>query len=190
WLNKAAAQGVGTEPAAVASAFGSAAGAPEVRALLSRFRGNLAPVVRSTLAFRLAERDLMPESVAYDPTDDTYYVGSLYRRKIVAVRNGVARDFVTAKRDGLTSVLGMKIDPARRELWANACNGTSPVMLDPEPRPQGRTGVFRYELGTGRRLAKHEAGSPKEPLCFNDVVVTADGDAYVTAGDKGGLPVH
>ena len=185
WLGKAATQGVGTDPAALASAFGSASDAPEVRALLSRFRGNLTPVVRSTLAFRLAEKDLMPESVAYDPTDDTYYVGSLYRRKIVAVRNGVARDFVAAKRDGLTSVLGMKIDPARRELWANTCNGTSPLMLDPEPRTQGRTGIFRYELGTGRLLAKHEAGGPKEPLCFNDVVVTADGDAYVTAGDKG-----
>jgi hypothetical protein len=185
WLNKAAAMGVGTDPAALTAAFGTAADAPDVRALLSRFRANLTPVVRSTLAFRLAERDLMPESVAYDPADDTYYVGSLYRRKIVAVRHGVAREFVTAKRDGLTSVLGMKIDPARRELWANACNGTSPQMLDPEPRTQGRTGVFRYDLGTGRLLAKHEAGGPADALCFNDIVVTADGDAFVTAGDRG-----
>jgi hypothetical protein len=185
WMGKAADAGVGADANALKEAFGPAADAAEVRALLSRFRGNLAPVVRSTLAFRLAEKDLLPESVAYDPAGDTYYVGSLYKRKIVAVANGVARDFIPAKRDGLTSVLGMKVDARRRELWANACNGTSPVMQEPEPRTAGRTAVFRYELGTGRLLGKYEAGSGKEPLCFNDLVLGPEGDAFVTAGENG-----
>ncbi len=180
WLGRAATLGVGTDPARLQEAFGAAADAPEVRALLSRFRGNVTPVVRSKLAFRLVEKDLLPESVAYDPAEDTYYVGSLYRRKIVAVKDGVARDFVPSKRDGLMSVLGMKLDASRRELWANACNGTSPVMLDPEPRRQGTTAVFRYELGTGRLLGKLEAGSRKEPQCFNDLVVAPDGDVYLS----------
>jgi tetratricopeptide repeat protein len=184
-LARAADAGAGAEASTLQEAFGTAADTPEARALLQRFRSNLTPVVRSSLAFRLGEKDLLPESVAYDPVDDTYFVGSLYKRKIVAVKNGVVRDFIPAKRDGLTSVLGMKVEVRRRELWANACNGTSPVMQEPDPRTEGRTAVFRYELGTGRLLGKYEGGRGDETLCFNDLAFSPDGDVYVSAGDGG-----
>ena len=186
WLGKAADMGVGTEAAAVEEALGAERTRPEVRALLSRFRGNVTPVVRSTTAFSLAEKDLMPESVAYDATDGTFYVGSLYRRKIVAVREGVARDFVASKADGLGAVLGMKLDPTRRELLANSCHGAEPpVILDSEPKRRGEAAVHRYDLRTGQLVRAYRAGSRKQPVCFNDLALTSEGDVYLSTGPGG-----
>jgi len=186
WLGKAADAGAGADAEAIEEAFGAEAARPEVRALLSRFRGNVTPVVRSAVAFRLPEKDLMPESVAHDPADGTFYVGGLYRRKIVAVREGVARDFVASKADGLGAVLGMKVDAARRELWANSCHGAEPpVILDAEPKRRGEAAVHRYDLRSGRLIRAYRTGSRKQPLCFNDLALTPEGDVYLSTGPDG-----
>ncbi|HEY6553938.1 MAG TPA: hypothetical protein VI669_11325, partial [Vicinamibacteria bacterium] len=157
-----------------------------VRALLSRFHGNIAAVVRSTTAFSLAEKDLMPESVAYDAADGTFYVGSLYRRKIVAVRAGVARDFVATKAFGLGAVLGMKLDPTRRELLANTCHGAEPpVLLDTEAERRGEAALHRYDLRTGKLVRAYRTGSRTQPVCFNDLALTPEGDVYLSTGPSG-----
>jgi hypothetical protein len=145
------------------------------------------PVVRGEVAFRLAERDLYPESVAHDPATAAFYVGSMYRRKIVKVdAAGRATDFVTSGRDGLWSVLGMKVDAKRRELWANACNlGRGPAMMNPEPDTVGRAAVFRYELDTGRLVRRYDGPLTPRPLCFNDLDLTAAGDVYISSGTDG-----
>src|SRR5688500_12907873 len=154
WLGRAADMGIGADVAALESAFGAAARTPAFGALRRRFEDNVAPLARGEVAFTLPERDLYPESVAYDPGHKAFYVGGMYRRKIVKVdAGGRVSDFVTPGRDGLFSVLGMKIDVARRELWANACNlGRGPAMANPEPETEGRAAVFRYDLDTGRLL--------------------------------------
>jgi sugar lactone lactonase YvrE len=157
-----------------------------VRALLSRFRGNVTQVVRSTLVFRLAERDLLPESVAFDPADGAWYLGSLRKRKIVAVRDAVTWDFVPSKAHGLGAVLGMKVDAARRELWANSCHGDAPpAIVDPEAARQGEAAVLRFDLQTGKLLAAHRTGNRSQPICFNDLALTPDGDVYLSSGPDG-----
>jgi hypothetical protein len=186
WLGKAADLGAGVDDAAVEEAFGPGAARPEVQALLSRFRDNLTPVVRSTIAFRLGEKDLMPESVAHDPQDGTFYVGSLYRRKIVAVRDGAAHDLVPSKADGLGAVLGMKVDARRRELLSNSCHGAPPpVIVDADPDRQGETALHRYDLPTGKLIRAHRTGSRSRPTCFNDLALTPEGDVYLSAGADG-----
>jgi hypothetical protein len=186
YLSKAADAGTGADTAAVEEAFGSARGNPEVQALLARFRDNLSPIVRSAPAFRLAERDLLPESVAHDPTDGAFYVGSLHKRKIVVVRDGVVRDFVPPKAHGLGAVLGMKMDAARRELWVNSCySDFPPALLEPEPTRRGETALLRFELAGARRVSVFEAGSRSAPLCFNDLALTPEGEVYLSTGPDG-----
>jgi hypothetical protein len=137
--------------------------------------------------FRLAERDLIPESVAYDPVENVHYVGSMYKRKIVRIdAKGVVRDFVPSKADGMWGVLGIKVDVERRELWANVCNPTTtPPLLWPEPETVGSAAVFRYDLRTGRLKKKYPAGGPTERVCFNDLALTPGGEVYLTAGTDG-----
>ena len=177
WLARAADVGADTDTAEVAEAFGERRDAPRVRALLARFRGNRRPVARSQVALTLPEKDLMPESVAYDPASGTFYFGSMNKRKIVAVRDGSIRDFVPSGRDGLGTVLGMKLDAGRGELWANSCG-----PLAGAANPGGGT-VFHYDLRTGSLLSKYEA--PDAQICFNDLAIAPGGDVYVSAGDNG-----
>jgi hypothetical protein len=146
------------------------------------------PITRGRVAFTLADRELIPESLAYDPADRSFYIGSMHKRKIIRVAaDGQVSDFVAQAADGLWSVLGIKIDPARRELWANACNlaDRNPPMTPDEEGTRGRGGVFRYNLQTGKLIAKYLVGWSMAPRCFNDLVVAADGTVYISAGPDG-----
>jgi len=160
-----------------------------VASFLSAFVIAPAPVHRSTVVFELAERDLFPESVAHDATDDAYYVGSMVKRKIVRVdQDGRTTDFVPSKRDGLWAVLGMKIDPQRRELWVNTCApgpGERPPLREPDPAAAGKAAVHRYDLATGALVRRYEPVNPPEQLCFNDLVLGADGAVWLSSGPSG-----
>ena len=187
WLRRAAAMGIGADLRALEDAFGAATANPAFQQVRRRFEENVSPLARGEVAFRLGERDLFPESVAYDPVRRAFYVGGMYRRKIVKVdAAGAVSDFVPSGRDGLWSVLGIKVDAQRRELWANACNlGRGPAMADPEPATEGRTAVFRYDLEPGRLVRRYDGPQEPRPLCFNDLDLTASGDVYVSAGGDG-----
>lgn len=143
----------------------------------------------SEAAFEIAERDLLPESIAHDPHDGAFYVGSMHKRKIVRIdRTGEVTDFVAPKADGLWGVLGMKVDPSRRELWVATCNlgpDQRPPMIDPEPATAGRTAVHRYDLRTGALVRRYEPVNPPPMLCWNDLVQTVDGDVYLSSGPTG-----
>jgi hypothetical protein len=82
--------------------------------------------------------------MAFDPRTGSFFVGSMHRRKIVRRdRDGRLRDWAGLER-GLWSILGIKIDPSRGELWANSCN-----MGDELPTtPAGR--LVRLAQGDGR----------------------------------------
>ena len=157
------------------SAFDRLEGDPAYQALLARVRRDFPPVLASTVAFTIPEPDLIPEGIADDPAGGRFFVGSICKQKIVAVaRDGSISDFVTSARDGLTVPLGLSVDPARRLLWAAAefrvanADGSSTL----------RTGLAAYDLATGRlaRQVLIDAAGHRP----NDLVVTKNGDVYVT----------
>ena len=146
------------------------------------------PLVRGTVAFTLADRALIPESVAYDPGDRAFYVGSMYKRKIIRIgADGRVSDFIRPAADGIWGVLGIKVDPVRRELWANACNleDRSPPMSPDDPDTRGQGGVFRYDLRTGTLIRKYIVGWAMAPRCFNDLALGSDGAVYLSSGPNG-----
>jgi hypothetical protein len=187
WLESAAALGVGADLPALRTAFGAAAATPDFARIARRFEENVAPLARGEVALRLPERDLYPESVAYDPVRRAFYLGAMYKRKIVKVdASGAATDFVAPGAHGLWTVLGMKVDATRRELWANVCNlGEGPAMANPEPDTVGRAAVLRFDLESGRLLRRYDGPAQTRPLCFNDLDLTPSGDAYVSSGPNG-----
>jgi hypothetical protein len=146
------------------------------------------PLARGTVAFTLADRALIPESIGYDPIDRAFYVGSMYKRKIIRIRaDGQVTDFVPSAGDGIWSVLGIKVDPDRRELWANACNlaDRNPPMMPDDPATRGHGGLFRYDVKTGRLIRKYTVGWAMAPRCFNDLAFTPDGSVYLSSGPDG-----
>lgn len=156
---------------------------PRREAVEARFRENATTVSASRVVAVIPERELVAESIAYDAKDGSYYAGSLYLRKIVKVASdGVVTDFVPATGDGIWGVLGIKIDPVSRELWANACNvGDSPPMKQPDPETVGRGGVWRYSLDSGKLIRRYQ---PDRKVCFNDLAF-ARGRVWMTSGSDG-----
>lgn len=138
------------------------------------------PINHSKVAFVIGEKDLIPENIAYDPVTRTFYAGSLYRRKIVAVTpEGKGRDFTTEGQDGLWAVLGMKVDATRWVLWV--VSSAENEMKDAKPEEFGKkTGVFKYDLGTGRLIKKYLVNDTAHWHLLNDLVLDSRGDVFIS----------
>ena len=151
--------------------------------LESLMRARTAPLVRSTVAYRL-DKDLTPENVAWDPKTEAFFVGSMYKAKILRIaKDGTISDLVPSRRDGLLSVLGMKVDAERRDLWAAAGNfGERPPMEVDDPSSAGKGALFRFNVDTGKLVRVYPA---PDGVLFNDLVITPGGDVYATAGGHG-----
>jgi sugar lactone lactonase YvrE len=170
--------------------FDSMKGSSELRAVLDGMAALRKPVGRSEAAFRLRQKDLIPEGVAFDPGSGTFYVGSVRRRTIVAIdAKGVSKPFVRERADGLGSVLGLQVDPPRRALWA--CSAALPQMEGYTEAERGQTGAFQLALATGKLMRKVTlpAPEPASPRQCNDLTVSSAGDVYVSDGSSGAVYV-
>jgi len=137
---------------------------------------------------RIDEPDYMPEGIAADPVTGDIFVGSLHLRKIVRLSaDGAARDFVPAGRDGLDSVVGLKVDADRRLLWA--CSGASVQMRGGTPADSSRTGLYAFDLDSGRTVTRVMLSDTTRSQFLNDCCLGRDGDVYATDSMQGGVYV-
>jgi sugar lactone lactonase YvrE len=166
WFERAAALNPEYDPE-IDSEFAAMAALPEFQALIERARKAGPPVRCSVPAFIVAESDLIPEGLAWDPRSRKLYLSSIAKRKIVEIAsNGRARDFIAEGQEGIGRVIGMRVDPRTNSLWANSLSNTE------------GSGVFHYDLATGRLIGKQVLPAD---LLFNDLVVTSKGDVFITA---------
>ena len=143
----------------------------------ARFAKNREPLNASQKAFSVEDKTLIAESLAYNPKTQTYYLGSVHRRKIVAVdKNGIAADF-SKPADGLWSVLGMKVDAKRGWLWV--CSTAFPQMQGSTAADKGRAGIFKYELATGKLIKKYILPAGEEHA-LGDLIIDRDGNVFAT----------
>jgi Tol biopolymer transport system component/sugar lactone lactonase YvrE len=144
------------------------------------------PVGSSQKAFVLPEKDLIPEGITYDPVEDCFYVGSIWKCKIIKIdRQGRISDFTREKQDGLREVLGMEVDPGRRMLWAvSVVYGKRPDIPEEE---LGWCALFKYDLRTGRLIKKYVLHEPGVSHLLNDVALSRNGDVYVTDTQYGAV---
>jgi hypothetical protein len=178
WLRKASEQHEGFDPSDD-DYFKSLAGEPEFRQLVEELHRTQPAIHRSELAFTIPEKDLIPEGIAYDPSEKVFYLGSLYKRKIVKVTpDGEVKDFKKPREDGLWQVLGMKVD-GHRTLWAcSAAEAEEPVL-------RGSSAIFHFDLSSGKLIKKYVLDGKQQPHLFNDVALNAKGDVFVTDSKAG-----
>ncbi|HEY6802087.1 MAG TPA: hypothetical protein VI306_00785 [Pyrinomonadaceae bacterium] len=151
---------------------------PEFGALISRIAQNKEPKISSTPAFTLKEKGLVPESVAYDEDTGVFYLSSVYKRRILSVaKNGESKVFAD-ETVGLWSVLGMKVDRARRALWV--CTSAHPQMSNFDPADKGKTAIIKFDLKTGKLLARYQPADTTKPHFFGDLVINSAGDVFTT----------
>ncbi|MCP4550208.1 MAG: hypothetical protein GY835_27420 [bacterium] len=146
------------------------------------------PINNSEVALTLPLRDLIPEGIAYDPVDECFYMGSIWKSKIVKFDlEGNFVDFIYEKRGGLRPVLGIRIDAERRILWAaSEVSGPGNGLAESEI---GWSGLFKFDLKTGALIKKYTLQVEGETHLFNDIALTAAGDAYVTDSEFGAVYV-
>lgn len=130
---------------------------------------------------RLEQRDLIPEGLAWDAADSVFYLSSIHRRSVFRVdRAGNGRELGPTGDAGAFGMLGLKVDTARRRLWA--CS----TAFDAGP-DQGRTAIYLFELPSGRVLRRFAPpGDARGPM-VNDLVVTREGLVYATDTQQGSL---
>ena len=140
---------------------------------LSASTAAAAPVgsIPASVAFRVDEKDLVPEGIAHDPRTGSFFLSSINKRKVVAVSpDGKASDFVKTGQDGVLETLGLKVDAKNRRLW---------VLSNEESGGRYRSAVHVFHVDTRTCLKKFASESGASQL-LNDLVLTDDGTAYIT----------
>ena len=131
--------------------------------LVRRARAQSPVVHRARVAYTIAESDLFPEGLAHDAKRHVFYMGSMHRRKIIAVTDAATVfDFVKPGRFDLKPVGGIKVDPIDHTVWA-ATDGPEFVHFDT----------------TGELIARF-ATTDEGPHILNDLVLDRTGSIYLT----------
>lgn len=148
---------------------------PAFQKIRARLERKLPKVTVAREAFTL-DRRLIPEGIAHDPESHSYFVGSIAAAKIVRIdAQGTASDFSSPGE--LKQVLGLAIDPARRQLHA-----VSTSLLGTPDSTSNQ--VVTYDLATGTRVRTIAVPAAAQ---LNDVAVGPGGDLYVTDTRAGGV---
>lgn len=137
----------------------------------------------SLIAFTLEEKDLLPESIAYDSVNEDFYMSSTRKGKIVKIASddGSVSDFISEKQDGLWMTVGIKIDAIRRILWVCSSGGENLVGYNRQDDTDGRpAGIFKYNLNTGKLIKKYTLEENGGVHFFNDICIASNGDVYIT----------
>lgn len=141
--------------------------------LVQRVEKKYPPRTTGETIFTVHQKDLIPEGLTVDSSSGTFYLSSIYHRKIVKIaRDGTVTDFVAEGQDGLLSVLGIHVDPADHSIWAAS-------------ERAGSAALFHFDAAGHIR----SSFAPKDPgkHLFNDLVITPSHDVYVTDSENGSV---
>ena len=155
--------------------FASLGQSSEFAAVVKQIGDNKSPVSHSSPAFLLAERDLIPEDIAYDSRTRRFFVSSVRKSKIVTNEN---QDF--AKTDW--PVLALRIDPARRILWA--ATGWVPQCESCQAADKDKTALLAFDLGSGALSQRIESPVPG---LLGDMTISRAGEIFASEGVHGAV---
>ena len=155
--------------------FAALKSSSQFAAIAKRMQANKRQVSHSTVAFPLAETDLIPEDLAYDPKTRRFFVSSVRKSKIITADG---KEF--AKADW--SIFALAVDAERRILWATT--GWVPQCELCIKSDDGKTALLAFDLDSG--ALKRRIESPVKGL-LGDMTIGRKGDVYVSEGIHGAV---
>jgi outer membrane protein assembly factor BamB len=136
----------------------------------------LKPIVHSDTAFLISDRTLHPESIAAGEAGE-FFVTSVHKRKITRVdQHGKISGFTTEAQDGITALLGIKVDKSKKVLWA--CSSPMPEMENFDTL--SRSAVFKYDLQSGKLLARFTPDASVKNSVFGDLILNRNGEVFIS----------
>lgn len=166
--------------------FTSIKNTDEFQEILKKAEKNKTVISNGTAAFRLPEKDLVTEGIAYDPKEETFYISSIHKRKIISLNHkGICQDFVSTEQDGLWGVFGMKVDPVRRLLWVTS--SAIPEMVGFQKADDGKAGVFKYDLKSRKLIKKYLLPNQPNQHIFGDLTLNSRGEVWVSDSAESSL---
>lgn len=138
------------------------------------------PVLRSSPAAVLKERDLHIESIAFDPVSEKLFFGSVHKQKILSMqlKDSAVLEYKNSGDNTLWSVFGMKVDSQRRHLWV--CSVATPYMIHRDTSAEGSSAIFKYHLETNQLLKTYHLNRNQGPHWFGDLTLDSQGDVYIS----------
>lgn len=164
--------------------FKSLATSPDAAGLRLRLQSlREKKVQNSVVAFRLTDKTLVPEGVAFDVNTGAYLVSSQFQRKVVRrTGDGAVVDLVKSGQDGVWMIFGLVADPVRRLLWAASTAEES--MQGATADDAGRTALFAFDLDSGA-LKRKFVPPPGIDTTFDDVALGPEGVVFVSDSASG-----
>jgi len=130
-----------------------------------------------TVAYKLP-KDIITESITYDPVTRRLFVSGVRERKIIAIdRKGKISDFIKPAQDGLWGVNGMGVDARRRVLWASSSAYARSLGYDASH--DGEKALYAFDLDSGALKGRYEP-PPIDKLTLDDLSVGPDGTVYLS----------
>jgi len=151
---------------------------PEYKKIMDLYARNAAPLKGSRRAWSIPGKGLLIEGLAYDPQTKKFLASSVRRRSILSLDRSGRGEPLSKPEDGLWAVMGLRVDPPRRILWASM--SALPQMEGFKPENEGRAGLASYDLKTGRLLKKFLLPGKPERHLLGDVAVDSKGLVLAT----------
>ena len=159
---------------------------PEWAEFESKLAGLRKSVVHSEVAFRLDEPGLLATGIAVDEHTGDVYIASVRGRKIVKrTKAGVVSDFIRRGEDGFLAGASLAIDAPRHLLYASTA--AVPFMKDYSKDDSGKSGVFAFDLKSGKMVRKALLPIDDRGHFLNALAIDRDGNVYVSDSLSSGV---
>ena len=150
--------------------------------ILQALSTNLKPFGEGKLAFTLPASDSLYESLAFDPKRGQLLVGSVRDGTIQLVaKNGALQNFIQPDaQNGLWSVYAMAADPNNDALYV--ASTASVYFKGFKQEDYGKAGVFKFQLSSGKLLAKYMVSAGAQPNTLSSIAVGKGGLVFAADG--------
>ena len=181
-LRRYAALGVGRDLTGD-SAFAALRGTASFDSMRAMHDRNRAPVARGTVLRQTRDTTLWPEGVGHDPRTGDFYLASVRRRTIARVApDGSVRDLWPSGTPGMGALLGVRVDTARRKIWATTSG--IPQMEGYTPADSGIAALLRIDPRTGRVERRWDLPVISGGHVLGDVALGPRGEVYATDSNE------
>ena len=159
---------------------------PGWREFTARLQTLRQPIIRSVKAFEIPDSEIMAVGLAVDHTTGDTYIASIRQRKILRRDPaGAFSDFIQPAQDGFLGGAALAIDAPRDLIYAST--SAVPFMRDYRKQDSGKSGVYAFDLKTGKTARKAMLAPDGKQHFLNALAIDHKGNVYVSDSLNSGI---